>query len=419
MTSPHATSPTDKRLLLVLDEVNCGGAELSFFALAGALAGRCSVHLVLSQASLQNPTIKSLADSLRNSSVAVHTCRALLYPGTAANLHRWLRRSAARELADLIRDVNPEAIVVNLPTVERGQSALDAAVLAESSASVWGLLHLAQPPSELAAKLGKLRDLMVPGLLRRFEGLMTVSAVGAREVSREYRLHTPEVLHPPSASVRPQVPTQHRSARRAAERLPDTFLLGIVGRVQIHQKGHDAALRLTRRLLDAGGSMHLVVVGDGPDSAMVRKMSEQLGLDDAVTFMGWREDAADLIPLLSAVVMPSRYEGMPLVALQAAAAGVPVTGFAVDGLGELLPQGFAVRPGDELALKDVVSALAQGSLHWPTEELSARARAWSSPENAAERLLQILRWQNSAPGRRDGSARLAQDAEGTEEVFPR
>jgi glycosyltransferase involved in cell wall biosynthesis len=165
--------------------------------------------------------------------------------------------------------------------------------------------------------------------------------------------------------------------------------------------------------------MHLVVVGDGPDSAMVRKMSEQLGLDDAVTFMGWREDAADLIPLLSAVVMPSRYEGMPLVALQAAAAGVPVTGFAVDGLGELLPQGFAVRPGDELALKDVVSALAQGSLHWPTEELSARARAWSSPENAAERLLQILRWQNSAPGRRDGSARLAQDAEGTEEVFPR
>jgi glycosyltransferase involved in cell wall biosynthesis len=371
----------------------------------------------LSQASLENPTIKRLANSLEDTSTVVHACRALLYPGTAANLHRWFRRSAARELAGLIGDVKPHAVVVNLPTVERGQVALDAADLNARATSVWGLLHLAQRPSILGAKLGKLRDLLVPGLLRRFEGLMTVSAAGARDVSRQYQLPAPEVLHPPTATIPLRVLTHDRSARRAREQLPDTFLLGIVGRIQIHQKGHDAALRLTRRLLDNGLDMHLVVIGDGPDAALLRTLSKELRLGEAVTFMGWREDAAELIPLLSAVLMPSRYEGMPLVALQAAAAGVPVLGYAVDGLTELLPPEFVVTPGDETALVEVVSRLVQGSVPWPVAELSQRALSWASPANAAERLLEMV-MPGSGRTHLSGSAGFAQNAQGTKEILP-
>ena len=379
------------RLLLVTEEVNCGGAELSFFALCRALASRSSVHLALSAASLKNPTILRLSESLQDTSIKLHRCRTPLNPGTFANLHRALRRPAARELAGLIAAVRPDAVVANLPTVERGQAVIDAADLSEPRPSVWGFLHLAQEPSTIGAKLGKLRDLMVPRLLRRFDGLLTVSTAGARDISARYEMSAPEVLHPPTVTVQPSASPADRRSRRAAEGLPDRFLLGIVGRVQVHHKGHDAALRLTRHLLDGGLPVHLVVVGDGPDSAVVRRLAGELRLSSHVSFMGWREDAANLIPLLSALIMPSRYEGMPLVALQAAAARVPVVGYAVDGLAELLPGEFTVPAGDEAALADAVAGLVGGGLRWPEEELADRARTWADPGNAAERLLMILR----------------------------
>jgi glycosyltransferase involved in cell wall biosynthesis len=378
------------RLLLVMEEVNCGGAELSFFALCRALASRTTVDLALYEGSLANSTIRALCESLRDTSVTVHRCRTRLNPGTFSNLHRNLRRPAARELADLIGTIRPDAVVVNLPTVERGQAVVDAADLVVPRPPVWGFLHLAQRPSTIGAKLGKLRDLMVPQLLRRFDGLLTVSTTGARAISARYRMRAPEVLYPPIPTVRPFPSTLDRKSRRAKVGLPDTFLLGIVGRVEIHHKGHDAALRVTRQLLEAGLPIHLVVVGDGPDSAVVRGLAERLQVASVASFLGWRQDAGDLIPLLSAVIMPSRYEGMPLVAMQAAAAGVPVVGYDVDGLAELLPPEFRVAAGDETALANTVAALVSGSLHWPTEELARRATAWSDPEKAADRLLMIL-----------------------------
>ena len=117
------------RILLIMEEVSCGGAELSFFALCQALATRCDVHVALYEGSLDNPTIRALCDSLRSTSTTVHRCTIPLNPGTLANLHRSFRRPAARMLADLIRIVRPDAVVVNLPTVERGQAVADAVEL--------------------------------------------------------------------------------------------------------------------------------------------------------------------------------------------------------------------------------------------------------------------------------------------------
>lgn len=377
------------RLILVIEEVNCGGAELSFFALCRALANRAVVHLAISEESLKNSSIKALHDSLSDTAITVHRCRTPLNPGTLSNLHRRLRWSAAREIADLIRTIAPDAVVVNLPTIERGQAVVDAADLVVPSPPVWGFLHLTQKPSIIGAQLGRFRDLMVPALLRRFDGLFTVSTHGAGDIAARYHTRPPVVLYPP-ISLEPPSSSGNRKARRAEENLPEKFLLGMVGRVQIHHKGHDAALRLLRRLVDAGQAVHLVVVGDGPDMVPVQTLARELQIFGNVSFLGWRQDAGELIPLLDLVIMPSRYEGMPLVALQAAAARVPVVGYAVGGLSELLPPEFTVPPGDETALTAATSAVIAGSLQWPTEELAQRAAGWSDPAAAAERVLAAL-----------------------------
>jgi glycosyltransferase involved in cell wall biosynthesis len=377
-------------LVLVIEEVNCGGAELSFFALCRALAGRASVHLAISDESLRNPTMRALHDSLADTGTIVHRCRAPLNPGTLSNLHPALRRSAAQELADLIHTIRPALVLVNLPTVERGQAVADAAELCRPRPPVWGFLHLSQPPSTIGAKLGWVRDLMVPTLLRRFDRLFTVSEDGAQEVSQRYRVGRPQVLRPPTASLAP-VASADKSKLRRSLGLPDTFLLGIVGRLDLHHKRQDVALRVTQQLLLRGKTLTLVILGDGRDRSALERMTDELEIRSSVTFLGWRDDIDKVLPLLDAVVIPSKYEGFPLTAVQAATAHVPVVGYAVGGLPELVPGNFMVPPGDENGLVTAVAGLLQGTPGWPAREVAQRAAQWCDPDTAAGQIVKLAR----------------------------
>jgi glycosyltransferase involved in cell wall biosynthesis len=286
--------------------------------------------------------------------------------------------------------LRPEAVLVNLPTVERGQAVIDAADLSTPRVPVWGFLHSSNPPSIIGAKLGRLRDRMVPALLGRFDYLLTVSASGAQAVSQRYAAGSSEILHPPIFIPGVELSPAERSTARLAVGLPQGYLLGVIGRVSVRHKGQDTALRVVATLRAAGHQVHLIVIGDGPDIGKLRSMAEELSVSEHVLFLGWREDAHELIPLLNAVIITSRHEGMPLTALQAAATGVPVVGYGVDGLAEFLPHTFRASYGDEARLAETISALMQGSLAWPAEEMRTLARSWADPEHAAERLLRLM-----------------------------
>ena len=379
------------RIFLVMEELQCGGAELAFFALCRALSERCEVHLALSQASLQNPMIRSLHDSLGDTPVSIHRCETPLNPGTITNLHPLLRRAAARELASLMDAVQPDVVIVNLPTIERGQAVVDAANICRLRPPVWGYLHLSQRPSMIGSKLGHARDFMAAKLIRRFDRLLTVSEDGARELVHRYGTDSPHVVQPPTGTLVPLPAGADRSRLRTAQGLPNTFLLGMVGRITIHHKGHDVALRVMRKLLEQGHAVHLVVIGDGPDRQKVRTMADRLGIASAVTFLGWRDDIDRLMPLLDAVLMPSRYEGLPQVAVQAVTAHVPVLGYAVGGLAELLPSPFAVAYGAEDKLVAGIVSLLKNPGQWPAEEVRLRATTWCEPRNAAEKVLALTR----------------------------
>lgn len=379
------------RLLLVIDEANVGGAELSFLELARELSSEAEVHLAVSRAALERQPGSQVYQALQPTRITIHATSSRLYPGTVANLHRGLRRKPAIELAGIIGSTQPTAVLANLPTVERGQAAVDAVALDSISPPVWGLVHLAQPPSVLGARLGPVRNLMVGRLLRRFDRLLTVSHTGARQLAHRYRLPEPDVLYPPTAPLAAVGSAGERSRRRMKAGLPDRFLLGVVGRIQLHQKGQDAALRAVARLQAQKSAVEVVVIGDGPDAARLKRIAAELGILDRVRFLGWRNDVAALIPLLDVLVLPSRFEGMPQTALQAASAGVPVVGYAVDGLRELLPPEFQVQCGDEQALARVLSEIVEGTRRWPADELARRATEWGDPSRAAKRLLGLLR----------------------------
>ena len=149
-----------------------------------------------------------------------------------------------------------------------------------------------------------------------------------------------------------------------------------VGRLRI-RKGVEVLLAALREVPGAV----LRIAGDGEHRAALERAAAELG--PAVTFLGTR-DAAQVRTLLrgaAALVVPSIYEGMPLVVLEAMEAGVPVVASAVSGIPEVVVDGetgWLVPPEDPQAL---AGALAE-VLADPGE---ARRRGEAGRRRAAER----------------------------------
>jgi UDP-glucose:(heptosyl)LPS alpha-1,3-glucosyltransferase len=82
----------------------------------------------------------------------------------------------------------------------------------------------------------------------------------------------------------------------------------------------------------------LLVVGNG-DRDRYRGLAERAGVDRAVHWFGVSRDVAPLYQLADAFVFPSSYEAFPLVALEAAASGLPILATPVNGVRELVQEG--------------------------------------------------------------------------------
>ena len=119
-------------------------------------------------------------------------------------------------------------------------------------------------------------------------------------------------------------------------------LVGIVSVIR-HAKGHSILLEAARLLKDSGFEAHYVVVGDGPVRQRVEEQIQQLRLGDCVRIAGHREDVPEVLRALDLLVIPSRHEGVPQIALQALATRTPVVGSDVGGIPSVIRHGETGR----------------------------------------------------------------------------
>jgi glycosyltransferase involved in cell wall biosynthesis len=80
----------------------------------------------------------------------------------------------------------------------------------------------------------------------------------------------------------------------------------------------------------------LLLVGVGPQRAQLEQQAARLGISPRVHFVGYRRDVPEILAASDVLVLPSRWEGMPNVVLEAMAAGKPVVATDVEGVGEAL-----------------------------------------------------------------------------------
>ena len=172
-----------------------------------------------------------------------------------------------------------------------------------------------------------------------------------------------------------------RSSARAGLALPSAPTVVCVGRL-CRQKGQDLLVTAWPQVAAAVPGARLVLVGDGPDEASLRSLAPP-----GVMFAGHAADPRPWYAAADVVALPSRWEGMPLVLLEAMASGRCVVAFDVGGVRETL-QGPSIAPMAD------VPALARSLIGRLRDPAGTSARA------AHNRTLILARHDLSQPIRR-------------------
>ncbi len=116
---------------------------------------------------------------------------------------------------------------------------------------------------------------------------------------------------------------EKRAAMRKEWGLEDAFVLGHVGRFE-YQKNHTYLVDIFAAVKDRVPSAKLFLVGEGSLLDETRTKVEDLGLSDDVIFAGLSREVEKLLSGFDVFVLPSHFEGLPIVGVEAQAAGLPV-----------------------------------------------------------------------------------------------
>lgn len=130
-----------------------------------------------------------------------------------------------------------------------------------------------------------------------------------------------------------------------------------IGRLD-RQKGFDWLLPQLPRIFAERPDYDLLLVGEGPERGRLQTQAAELGIRERVHFLGWRGNIPQLLKLADLLLLPSRWEGMPNVLLEAMAAGLPAVTTNVEGAAEILGS-LAPR---QLIAKEAAAAFTESVL---------------------------------------------------------
>lgn len=118
----------------------------------------------------------------------------------------------------------------------------------------------------------------------------------------------------------------YKKAKRLSKReelgIPsDSLCIGHIGRF-VQQKNHDFLIDIFYEYKKMIKKSILVLAGQGPLENEIKEKVKRLGLSDSVKFLGQRDDVQELYQAFDVFVLPSLYEGLPVVGVEAQASGL-------------------------------------------------------------------------------------------------
>ena len=309
--------------------------------------------------------------------------RALFSPAGAAGLARAVVRDR-RMLGDLARSRGAAVVHANTSVV------LSSGAVARRA----GAAHLVHVREIYVGASGRAGAAMWPVMRRRLERADVLACI-SRAVARQFRRSEHVRLLYDGLPEAPQT-LPRAVAREALDIVSDRFVVALVGRLS-DWKGQDVLVRaLAESPLVANGSIALLAGDAYPGSARVEAeldaLAGRLGVTDRVIKLGFREDVGTVLGAADVLAVPStRPEPLGLVAMEGAAAGLPVVASAHGGVTEIVRPGVTgllVAPGDPAALARALRLLADDPER--TRRLGAAGRVDVAERFAVERMLAEL-----------------------------
>ena len=140
---------------------------------------------------------------------------------------------------------------------------------------------------------------------------------------------------------------------------PDTTVIATAGRLTAI-KGQATLIRAVAEILRQREKIVLLILGEGELRSDLEALSTDLGVAEAVRFLGWRPDVAAVMAACDIFCLPSLNEGMGKVLVEAMALGKPIIASAVGGIPDLVvpgETGILVQPADGNALAKAILTL--------------------------------------------------------------
>jgi len=305
------------RIDLLTTELHVGGAEKCLGNLARFLHKRGHSIRVISLMPRPNPGQDSLARSIENDSIPVK------YLGVESKWQIWQLTQSLKKLVD---DSPPDI----------AQSFLfHANVLASM---VYPQHNIPIVGGERVADPRRFRAWVTKAAVKRMARLVCVSQSVALHC--EHREGIPReklIVIPNGINVRAILPVTEVStfAQRQLALPPRTPILLFVGRID-YQKGIDGLVSHADQLLSKLPEFQLVIIGEGPLRSSLQTQASNLRSEARIHFVGQQSDVLEWMRSSRLLLLPTRYEGMPNVVLEAMALGLPVATTRAEGIVEAL-----------------------------------------------------------------------------------
>lgn len=139
----------------------------------------------------------------------------------------------------------------------------------------------------------------------------------------------------------------------------ESFIWFAAGRI-VPEKDYSNMLTAFSKVTVQHPDSVLLIAGIGPEREMMDQLCKELGIQDQVHFLGIRHDIAQLMKAADAYLMSSKWEGMPIVLLEASASALPIVATDVGGNREVVQDGLTgllVRAEDSDELSDRMASM--------------------------------------------------------------